>query len=59
MTYIKNILEVNDLVFDKDPPKKFKKKEADKLFDDKWLDMKVPEPPKNDSKQTLDRKSVV
>jgi hypothetical protein len=53
MTYIKNILEVNDLVFDKDPPKKFKKKEADKLFDDKWLDMKVPEPPKNDSRQTL------
>ena len=53
MTYIKNILEVNNLVFDKDPPKKFKKKEADKLFDDKWLDMDVPPPPSNDSRQTL------
>lgn len=53
MTYIKNILEVNDLVFDKNPPKKFKKKEADKLFDDKWMDMEVVEPPKNDSKITL------
>lgn len=52
MTYIKNILEVNDLVFDK-PHKPFKKKEADKLFDDKWMDMDVPPPLSNDSKQTL------
>ena len=52
MTYIKNILEVNDLVFDK-PHKPFKKKEADKLFDDKWMEMEVIEPPKNDSKVTL------
>lgn len=52
MTYIKNILEVNDLVFDK-PHKPFKKKESDKLFDDKWMDMDVPPPPSNDSKQTL------
>jgi len=53
MTYIKNILEINDLVFDKTPPKSFNKKEADKLFDDKWLEMEVPEPPKNNSRQTL------
>lgn len=52
MTYIKNILEVNELVFDK-PHKPFKKKESDKLFDDKWMDMDVPPPPSNDSKQTL------
>jgi len=52
MTYIKNILEVNDLVFDK-PTKPFKKKESDKLFDDKWMDMDVPPPPLNNSKQTL------
>lgn len=52
MTYIKNILEVNELVFDK-PHKPFIKKESDKLFDDKWMDMDVPPPPSNDSKQTL------
>lgn len=51
--FIEAIQNINALVFDKNPPKKFEKGEADRLFDDGWMQMDVPPPPKNDSRQTL------
>jgi len=53
MMFIEAIQNINALVFDKDPKKKFEKSETDRVFDDGWMGMDVPPPPKNDSRQTL------
>ena len=50
--YIKEILEIDNLKYG-DTPKKFKPKEAKKLFRDGWLEeLNVTPPPSNSSRQT-------
>jgi len=52
--YIKEVTNIDSLIFHKNPPKKPKYKEAKKLFGEDWKDMVLPEPPKNSSRQTMD-----
>ena len=51
--FIEARLNVDKLIYSENPPKKFNKKECDKLFDDGWMDMEVPLPPKNSSRTTI------
>lgn len=51
--FIEARLNVDKLIYAENPPKKFNKKECDKLFDDGWMDMEVPLPPKNSSRTTI------
>ena len=52
--YIKEVTEIDNLIFHKNPPKKPKYKQAEKLFGEDWKDIVLPEPPKNSSRQTMD-----
>lgn len=47
--FLKEQKEIDSLVYNDNPPKKFKKDESDKLFSDGWMDMDVPPPPANSS----------
>jgi len=51
--FIEAVLNVDSLIYSKKPPKQFNKKGSDKLFDDGWMDMEVPLPPKNSSRQSV------
>lgn len=51
--FIEAVLNVDSLIYSKTPPKQFNKKGSDKLFDDGWMDMEVPLPPKNSSRQSV------
>ena len=44
--YIKEITEVDKLIFSENPPKKPNYKKAEKMFGDEWKDLLLPEPPK-------------
>ena len=52
--YIKEITEVDKLIFSENPPKKPNYKKAKKMFGDEWKDLLLPEPPKSSSRQTMD-----
>ena len=52
--YIKEVTEVDKLIFSENPPKKPNYKKAEKMFGDEWKDILLPEPPKNSSRQTMD-----
>ena len=52
--YIKEVTEVDKLIFSENPPKKPNYKKAEKMFGDEWKDLLLPEPPKNSSRQTMD-----
>ena len=51
--FIEAVLNVDSLIYSKTPPKQFNKKASEKLFDDGWMDMEVPLPPKNSSRQSV------
>ena len=51
--FIEAVLNVDSLIYSKKPPKQFNKKGSDKLFDDGWMAMEVPLPPKNSSRQSV------
>lgn len=52
--YIKEVTEIDNLIYHKNPPKQPKYKVAKKLFGEDWKKLILPFPPANSSRQTKD-----